>query len=96
MIFAEAILTSYFIIVEAKGPAIMMIPLFVTTIIFVVYLHQRHFKAAGYLSSEDCMQANICSYLSREEAREARELFGDKYVQPSLVAATSDAFLKTT
>ena len=93
MIFAEAILTSYFIIVEAKGPAIMMIPLFVTTVIFVVYLHQRHFKVARYLSSEDCMRADIRNDLSREEAR---ELFGDKYVQPSLVAATSDAFLKTT
>jgi hypothetical protein len=38
------------------------------------------------------MRADIRNNLSREEAW---ELFGDKYVQPSLVTAVSDEFLKT-
>jgi len=90
MLFAEGILMSYFVIVKANGQAAMMFPLIVLTSIFIVYLHQRHFRVARYLSSEDSVRADIRNDLNRTTAL---KLFGDKYLQPSLIAVTSDEFL---
>lgn len=92
IVFSEGILMSYLVIRRASGPSAMMIPLIVVTGVFIVYLHQRHVRVARYLSSEDCVRADIRNDLNRTTAL---KLFGDKYLQPSFVAATSDEFLDT-
>lgn len=83
-IVAEGILLCYLGIAEASAQFYMMVPLVVLSALFVVYLHQRHFRVARRLSSEDCVRFDIRNNLDETSAT---ELFGDRYLQPALLTA---------
>jgi len=85
VVIAEGILMTYFGSSKANNAFIMMIPLVSITAIFIVYLLRRHFLVAGRLSSENCVRYDVRNNLSESRAK---ELFGDKYVQPELLEDT--------
>lgn len=84
VLIAEGILMSYMGIVHAAAQFYMMIPLIVVTVLFEVYLLQRHFNVARRLSSEDCVKFDVRNDLNETTAK---ELFGRPYLQPALRAA---------
>ena len=83
---AEGILMSYMVLpsIDARAQFYMMIPLIVVTVLFEVYLLQRHFNVARRLSSEDCVKFDVRNDLNESTAK---ELFGRPYLQPALRAA---------
>jgi len=82
MTIALGILMSYMLVVEARSQFYMLIPLVAADAIFIVYLFQRHFRAARHLSSEECVKFDIVNGL---DEKTAVNLFADAvYVNPAL------------
>ena len=80
---------SYMGIVKATAQFFMMIPLVVGTVLFHMYLFQRHFNVASRLASEDCVVFDIRNDL---DTSSAKELFGTPYLQPALKEAQRDEY----
>ena len=80
---------SYMGIVKATAQFFMMIPLVVGTVLFQMYLFQRHFNVASRLASEDCVVFDIRNDL---DTSSAKELFGTPYLQPALKEAQRDEY----
>lgn len=87
VVIAEGIVMSYMGIVRARAQFYMMIPLLVVTVLFEMYLFQRHFIVASHLSSEDCVAFDVRNDLDNSTAQ---ALFGTPYLQPALRAVQND------
>ena len=56
MLAAQITLCGYMILKKAPVAAPLMVPLIIITLLFAVYIQQRHFHTARCLSSEDCLR----------------------------------------
>jgi calcium permeable stress-gated cation channel len=82
MFIAELILMSYMAFAKAPTQFYMLIPLVVVTALFNVYIHQKHFRVARFLSSEtsiDCDNRNNLTGAAKYG------LLHNKYLQPALI-----------
>lgn len=84
MLSGEITLCVYLILKQAPVAAPMMVPLIITTILFAVYIHQRHFRVARSLSMEDCLHYD---QINTEEGMNFDFVEG-KYRNPALAHRT--------
>jgi hypothetical protein len=91
MIFAELIVLAVLGLKLATGPAVLLIPLPIFTILVYRYLDQKHYKTAVYLPLKDCVRAdkvNAGGVAGNECAR-------GQYLQPALQPLEMDTELGT-
>lgn len=88
MIVAELTLLSLMALTEARTQLAMMIPLVVVTILFVVYIRQKHFRVARNLSSETGVEVDARNNL--HDCAERFDFLKDKYLQPALLGIEED------
>lgn len=86
MTVAEVILLTYMGLARAGKQLFMMIPLVAITILFNVYIRQRHFTVARHLSSETCVKVDD----ARHDANEGNDFMKDEYLQPALRGFEAD------
>ena len=77
MFIAELTITGFLLLKKAPVASPLMIPLLVVSLLFVVYIHQRHFRVALHLPSEDCLCYDEDGLLELDAVK-------GKYVQPAL------------
>ena len=84
MVVAEMILITFMALSEAAAQVYAMIPLFVSSVLFVGYLRQRHFKVANYLSLETCDGVDNETFFSKSSVGNM-EFLNNKYKQRELL-----------
>jgi hypothetical protein len=81
MIIAETTIVGMLALNKAAAASAMMIPLLVITILFTVYIHQKHFALTENLPAKDAVMSDL-----RNNAERAMDVtfLKEKYVQPEL------------
>jgi len=82
MIIAELALVGYLGMKKAPVAAPLMIPLLIFTVLFVIYLRQRHFKVTRCLPLEDCRQLDL---INNKDGSMNFDCAKGKYRHPALL-----------
>jgi hypothetical protein len=84
MVVAEMVLIAFMALSKASGQAYAMIPLLLSSVLFIYYLRQRHFKVATYLSLETCDKIDSLNSFNKDTTGYLN-LCNEKYIQPELL-----------
>jgi hypothetical protein len=84
MVVAEIVLMSFLALSKANGQAYAMVPLLLSSVLFISYLQQRHFKVANYLSLETCDKIDNSNCFDRDKS-ESLDFLNKQYTQPELL-----------
>ena len=85
MVIAEIVLITFMALSEATIQAYAMTPLLLTSVLFVFYLRQRHYRVANYLSLETCDKIDNLNCYEKKSAGSNSDFLNDKYMQPELL-----------
>jgi Calcium-dependent channel, 7TM region, putative phosphate len=91
MPFAQLVLLSYMALAKARKAFAMTIPLIVVTVLFNLYIRQKHFHIARYLSSVTCVELDHKN--RSQEDIGSFDFLKDKYFQPALLPEERSAEL---
>jgi Calcium-dependent channel, 7TM region, putative phosphate len=91
MPFAQLLLLSYMALAKARREVAMTIPLVIATVLFNLYIRQKHFHIARYLSSVTCVELDEKN--KSPEDKGAFDFLKDKYLQPALLSEEERAEL---
>jgi len=81
MIIAQVTIVGMLALNKAATASAMMIPLLVITILFTIYIHQKHFALTEHLPAKDAVMADLRNNAEREMNF---DFVKDKYIQPEL------------
>ena len=84
MVVAEIVLITFMALSKANVQAYAMIPLLLSSVLFICYLRQRHYKVANYLSLETCDKIDNLN-CSDKSSTNNLDFLNDKYIQPELL-----------
>lgn len=93
MLVAELILSSYMVIAKATTQFAMMVALVVVTVLFNVYIFQKHYRVALHVSSESSVELDACNNLI---GLEGYSFLKDKYLQPALIPVDEEHHSQST
>ena len=88
MIAAEIVLITFMTLSKATAQAYAIIPLLLSSILFMFYLRQRHFKVANYLSLETCDKIDNLNKFNQRSAEDV-DFLNNKFKQPELLAVNN-------
>ena len=88
MIAAEIVLITFMTLSKATAQAYAIIPILLTSILFMFYLRQRHFKVANYLSLETCDKIDNLNKFNQRSAEDV-DFLNNKFKQPELLAVNN-------
>lgn len=84
-VIAELLLFTVTSLADTNVAVFLMIPLIVATILFNVYVRQRHFSVLRNLSAETCVEVDDTRILEEPLNNESsHDWLKDKYLQPAL------------
>jgi hypothetical protein len=81
ILIAEVTIVGFLALKTAPIALALMIPLLIITILFTIYIHQKHFIAANHLPGCDCVNADRKNNI--DGPMDMRFLI-DQYLQPEL------------
>jgi Calcium-dependent channel, 7TM region, putative phosphate len=84
MVVAEIVLITFMALSKATAQAYAMTPLLVSTVLFLSYLRERHFKVANFLSLETCDTVDHFNCFTKRAANDLNFLDA-MYIQPEVM-----------
>lgn len=91
-LIAELMLMTVMVLAQTRVEFALMIPLIVATLLFNVYIRQKHFYVTHFLSSKSCVELDNQNEYHRKHDN---DFLSNKYVQPALLPAFDRVDLNT-
>jgi calcium permeable stress-gated cation channel len=85
ILVAEIILLTFMALSKAQNQSYALCPLILSTVIFCLYIRQRHFTVAKYLSLETCDEVDEQNNFQKISSNDLKFL-SEKFLQPELIA----------